>query len=77
MKILELFAGSRSFGSIAESENRFVFSVDWKPFPGISLQADIGTLKVSDIPFIPDVIWASPDCATYSIAAIGHHHPLS
>jgi site-specific DNA-cytosine methylase len=73
MKILELFAGSRSFGSIAESEGNKVFSVDWKPFPGISLQTDIGTLKVSDIPFIPDIIWASPDCATYSIAAIGHH----
>jgi site-specific DNA-cytosine methylase len=22
---------------------------------------------------IPDVIWASPDCTTYSIAAISHH----
>jgi hypothetical protein len=28
---------------------------------------------LEDVPFIPDLIWSSPDCTSYSIAAISHH----
>ena len=28
---------------------------------------------VKKVPFKPDIIWASPPCTTYSIAAISHH----
>ena len=73
MKILELFAGSRSIGKAAEELGHEVFSVDIKDFEGIDLVADIEFLKASDIPFIPEMIWASPPCTTYSIAAISHH----
>ena len=73
MNILELFAGSRSIGKVAEKYGHNVFSVDWKNYDGINLQIDIEKLKLSDIPFIPDMIWASPDCTTYSIAAISTH----
>ena len=73
MNVLELFAGSRSFGKEAEKLRYKVFSVDWNNFEGIDLQIDIGELKLEDIPFVPDVIWASPDCTTYSIAAISTH----
>ena len=71
MKILELFAGSRSIGKAAEDHD--VFSVDWERFEGIDLVADIEFLKASDIPFIPDYVHASPDCTTYTIAAISTH----
>ena len=76
--MLELFAGTRSIGKAFESRGHKVFSVDWsKDFEGISLHADIGTLTVKDVinlcGGVPDVIWASPDCATYSISAISHH----
>jgi len=73
MKILELFAGSKSLGKEAEKKGYDVFSVDWQPFEGIHLAKDIEELKQEDIPFIPDFIWASPDCTTYTIAAISHH----
>lgn len=73
MKLLELFAGSRSIGKIAEGAEIEVFSVDIKPFDGIDLVKDIEFLKPKDIPFKPDFIWASPPCTTYSIAAISHH----
>lgn len=73
MKILELFAGSRSIGKVAESLGYNVFSVDWQSFDHIDLSIDIEFLTINDIPFIPDIIWASPDCTTYSIAAISHH----
>lgn len=73
MKILELHAGSRSIGKAAEELGHEVFSVDWTAYEGIDLQIDIELLTNMDIPFIPDMIWSSPDCTTYSIAAISHH----
>ena len=73
MKILELFAGSRSIGTVADKLKHKVFSVDWTNYENIDLIKDISKLEKSDIPFIPDFIWASPDCTTYSISAISHH----
>lgn len=76
MNILELFAGSRSIGKVAEKHNHNVFSVDIKDFKGINLVKDVEFITPEDIPFIPDVIWASPPCTTYSIAAISHHRDM-
>ena len=77
MKVLELFAGTRSIGKAFEAKGHEVFSIEWnKDFENIDLYADIGTVKAEDIieKFgSPDVIWASPDCSTFSIAAISHH----
>lgn len=71
--LLELFASSRSVGKVGEELGMKVFSVDWQMFEDIDLVIDIGKMKKEDVPFIPDVVWASPDCSTYSIAAISKH----
>lgn len=77
MKILELFAGTRSIGKAFEKHGHEVFSVEWnKDFENIDLYADIGQITAEDILERfghPDVIWASPDCTSYSIAGITHH----
>ncbi|MGM9683152.1 MAG: DNA cytosine methyltransferase [Eubacteriales bacterium] len=77
MKILELFAGTRSIGKAFEERGHEVYSVEWdKNFDNIDLYADIGELSSDEIIQKfgrPDVIWASPDCATFSVAAISHH----
>ena len=77
MKVLELFAGTRSIGKAFEAHGHEVFSVEWdKNFKDIDLYKDIGTLSVKEIIDKfgkPDVIWASPDCTSYSVAAISHH----
>lgn len=77
MKVLELFAGTRSIGKAFENRGHQVFSVEWdKNFENIDLYADILTVTTDEILNRfgrPDVIWASPDCSTFSIAAISHH----
>ena len=73
MKVLELFAGSRSFGRNAEEMGCKVFSVDWEQYEGIDLAIDIEFLQPEQIPFIPDFVHLSPDCTTYTIAAISTH----
>lgn len=77
MKILELFAGTRSISKAFEKAGHTTFSIDWnKDFAGIDLYADIGKLTAADILSAfgrPDIIWCSPDCTTYSIAAISKH----
>lgn len=77
MKVLELFAGTRSIGKAFEARGHEVYSVDWDDtLPDIDLRTDIALLKAEDIMRAfgrPDVIWASFDCTTFSIAAISHH----
>lgn len=77
MKVLELFAGTRSIGKAFEAHGHQVFSVEWnKDFENIDLYADISQVTAQDILDKfgqPDVIWASPDCTTFSVAAISHH----
>lgn len=75
MKVLELFAGSRSIGKAAESLGYDVFSSDVNDFDKIDYVVDILNFDVKKVPFKPDIIWASPPCTTYSIAAISHHRP--
>jgi len=76
IKVLELFAGSRSIGKVADELGYEVFSVDVNDFEGVDLAKDIEFITKDDIPFNPDVIWASPPCTTYSIAAISHHRDM-
>lgn len=77
MKVLELFAGTRSIGKAFEARGHEVFSIEWdERFENIDLYADVMTITAADIIGRfgkPDVIWASPDCTTYSVAAISKH----
>lgn len=78
MKVLELFAGTRSISKAFEKAGHETYSVEWnKDFENITLYQDISTLTVEQIIELcggrPDVIWASPDCTTYSVAAISRH----
>ena len=77
-KLLELFAGTRSISKAFEKGGYETYSVEWdKNFKNITLYEDVNNLtkeKVIELcGGIPDVIWASPDCTTYSVAALSHH----
>lgn len=77
MKVLELFAGTRSIGKAFERKGHKVYSIEWdRNFENIDWYEDIGKITAQDILERfgqPDVIWASPDCSSFSIAAISHH----
>ena len=77
LKVLELFAGTRSIGKAFERKGHEVFSVEWdQQHENIDLYIDINFLTsemVIEKFGKPDIIWASPDCTTYSIAGISHH----
>ncbi len=73
MKVLELFAGSRSIGKAAESLGYDVFSSDVNNFDKIDYVVDILNFDVKKVPFKPDIIWASPPCTYFSVASIGKH----
>jgi site-specific DNA-cytosine methylase len=73
MKVLELFAGSRSFGKVAEKFGLEVFSVDINDFKNIDYVVDILNFDYNKVPFKPNIIWASPPCTYFSVASIGHH----
>ena len=80
LKVLELFAGTRSIGKAFEARGHEVFSVEWdNQFTDIDLYKNILDISAEEILEKfgkPDVIWASPDCTTFSIAAISHHRKL-
>ena len=81
MKVLELFAGSRSFSKVAEEMGMETFTTDYKDFDKIDLVIDILDLDndllmeklfqkgIDNV----DIIWASPPCTYFSVASIVHH----
>lgn len=78
LKVLELFAGTRSISKAFEKRGHKTYSIEWnKDFENITLYEDVNNITSDTIIKLchgaPDVIWASPDCTTYSISAISHH----
>lgn len=77
MKVLELFCGTKSISKAFSARGHEVYTVDWEKGFAPDLQTDIEFLTADQIIKLcggyPDVIWASPDCTSYSIAAISHH----
>lgn len=76
-KMLELFCGTKSMSDAFKRAGWEVFTVDWNKDFTPTLCTDVGSLTVDDVVKlcggIPDVIHASPDCTTYSVAAISRH----
>lgn len=77
MIILDLFCGTKSISNAFKERGHTVYTVDWDKQFQPTLAIDIGTLTKEDVinlcGCVPDVIWASPDCTTYSVAAISKH----
>lgn len=71
MKTLELFCGTKSFSKVADKRGAETFTVDiegrFRPTMSIDILELDPTLLAHDF----DIIWASPPCTAFSVAAIG------
>lgn len=73
MKVLDLFAGLCGWSNPFAAHGHEVFSIDLDSRFDVSLHADILDVKVSDLPWKPDIILASPPCEGFSVMNIGRN----
>lgn len=71
MRTIELFAGTHSFSKVAARHGFETFTTDIDEIDGQNLIADVRDISKSDLPYTPDILWASPPCEGFSVAAIG------
>lgn len=73
IKVLELFSGTGHISNMFREKGHKAWKVDWSKDLDANLHTDISKLTAKDLIDLcsgkPNVIWASPDCTTFSIAA--------
>ena len=76
-KMLDLFCGTKSMAKAFERAGWETYTVDWEEKFEPTLCCDVNTLTVEKIIELcdgaPDFVHMSPDCTSYSVAAIFHH----
>lgn len=74
MRLLELFCGTKSVGKVFESSGYETVSLDFNPKFNATHTEDILTWDYRQYPKDHfDVIWASPDCSTWTCASGGKY----
>ena len=73
MKVLELFSGTRSIGKECDRRGWVCHSIDSDPKCEVSERANVLEWDPETLPFIPDIIWASPPCVSWSKAGLKKH----
>ena len=77
MKTLELFSGTGVLAAAFRERGHETLTVDWsRDGDNPDICTDIGGLRAEDVARRfgrPDIVWASPDCTTYSVTSIAYH----
>jgi len=74
MKTLELFSGTKSFSKVAKEFGYEILTVDLDQKLTPDIIADIMDFNVDMLNgYKPDIIWASPPCEKFSVAALGRN----
>jgi hypothetical protein len=71
MKTIELFAGTKSFSNVAHSlgHHTTTYEIEERFRPDVC----VDIRNVASLPKWCDMLWASPPCQGFSVAAIGHN----
>lgn len=72
MKILELFCGTKSISKVFKAHGWETFTIDNNRDHNPDLCADILSIDSKEIGYF-DVVWASPPCTKFSVAAISRN----
>jgi hypothetical protein len=73
MRVVEFFCGTKSFSNVMRDRGHEVFTLDFDAVHNPDLCCDILDFDIGMLPEKfqkPDVIWASPPCTVFSIAAV-------
>lgn len=73
MQTIELFSGTKSFSKVAASTGYRTLTIDNNPKLTPDICTDVLSLPVTNIPKNATILWASPPCQAFSVAAIGHN----
>lgn len=71
MKTIELFCGTKSFSKVMEEHGHDTWTTDIDPSFEATRTASILDYPAIPMPTNPDILWASPPCEGFSVAAIG------
>ena len=80
LKMLDLFCGTKSMAKAFERAGWETYTIDWDEQFEPTLCCDVNTLTVEKIIELcggkPDFVHLSPDCSSYSVAAIFYHRRM-
>jgi len=71
VRVLDLFSGLKGWSQPFIDRGHEVFTVDNDTQFNANLYIDIAQLQPSMVPFIPDIILASPPCTKFTVMQIG------
>jgi hypothetical protein len=74
MKVLELFSGTGTLSKIARERGHETVTVDNDPKLNPDICADLRSVRSLELNYEPDMIWASPPCQAFSVAALPRHY---
>src|SRR5471032_505597 len=70
MQTVELFCGTKSFSKVAVHRGHKTFTLDIEPAFAPDLLASIRDVRPAQLPHNPLILWASPPCQAFSVAAL-------
>lgn len=78
LNVVDVFSGTGSVSAPFKRAGHNVLTIDWEPSHGADICDDIMNITAQDILDIMgvdhiDYVHMSPDCSTYSVAALGKH----